>query len=222
MRGVSCGLATVFAAGWAVGCQSERTTPSSATAAPPPAVSVSPIATVERIRRLREEGSYRELRSCIEPEQAADVVGFLMAMDEVLAANEAVRNAMRRHAPTVVLPDLDLAAFRHLQGVFSADVTVVDSSVEEPRAWVTIRVADQLPLERVELRRVGNRWLYHPDASFKGFPESLGRLAVSLRRVARAVEDGARTEEQIRDEYRLRVVPQVQSVQKLAAANRTP
>lgn len=174
--------------------------------------------TAERIRSLRHDGRYRELRNYIVPEHAAIVIDFLMAMDDVIAANESVQLAIRKNAPASQAKNWDLGAMRYLQGVFSDDVKVIDEKVEDPRAIVTIEVGGQLPLEHAEFRKIGERWLFCPDSDFAGFPESLRKLAISLRRVARAIDAGSRDDDAIQTEYHLRVSPQVQRVQALAAA----
>lgn len=180
-------------------------------------IPATPMATVERIRSLRNDGRYHELRAFVPPQEVATTIDFLMAMDEVISANAGVQAAVRRHAPASVA-ELDLSVLRNLQGVFSADVKVVDERVDGKNAWVSIEVGGQLPLEQVRLTREDTRWVYHPDASLKGFPESLQRLAASLRRVAKIIEAGSKQPNDIRDAYRVCVSPHVKNVQQLAAA----
>ena len=145
------------------------------------------------------------------------MIDFLLAMDELLAANDAIQNALREKTPHSAAVRWDLGYLRNSQGLFSEDVQVVSERTEGPQAFVTVRVADAPVLETVPLRRIEGRWVYCPETEIGNVPQTLRVLATSLKRMARSLRRETMTEEQIQNEFRLCISPRLKDVQLAAA-----
>ncbi len=184
---------------------------------PTAASPASPAQTVEHIHRLRMEGRYSELAEYVEPLHATGTVEFLLAMDELLAANDEAQAAIRDSAPTAPSAIWDLGGLKNRQGVMSADVRVVEERVQGTEAKVTVQVADLVPLEVVALRKVNGRWVYCPESDVGTLPESLRGLAQCLRRIAGTIRHDSMQEAQIGREFRLCVSPRLKAIGALAA-----
>jgi hypothetical protein len=205
----------------AAGCtRNGSSSQSQASPLAPPAVHApaTPARTVELLHELRNHRHYAELGAFLAPPHAATAIDFLLAMDELLVANDEVQAAIREHAPTAPAREWDLAALKNRQGLLSADVRVIDERIEGPQAWVTIQVGDLLPLEIVPMRRIGDRWVYWPESEVGALPDALRGLSRAMKRVANAVARGAVTEDQIRTEFRLRISPRLKAIASAASA----
>lgn len=203
------------------GCsRSGRNEQSQASPFPPPVVRApaTPGRTVELLHELRNHRRYADLGAFLAPAHAATAVDFLLAMDELLVANDEVQAAIREHAPMAPAMEWDLAGLKNRQGLLSADVRVLDERVEGPQAWVTIQVADILPLEIVPMRWLGDRWVYWPESEVGSLPEALRGVTRAMKRVADAVAHGSITDEQISTEFRLRISPRLKALQSIAPA----
>lgn len=213
-------LIAVTAAACLAGCSRRATTsdlPVKLAAREP--VPATPKETVERMVELRRLARYGVLRTFVEPAHASGVIDFLLAMDDVGAANAEVQAAIRKRLPSVAASNWDLSWLRNWQSLFSADVRVLDEQVDGDRARVTIRVADVMPLETIEMRREGTRWVYDPGAGPGALPPALHRLATSLRRIAATVMTRDLTERDLRTEFRLRIHP---LLRRMASMGETP
>ncbi len=177
----------------------------------------TPGATVEYISKLRNEGRYVELRAFIERSQASGVVDFLLAMDELLAANDEVQAAIRDKAPAAPALTWDLGPLKNRQGLLSADVKVIDEQIEGPQAWVTIQVENTVPLEKIPLRRVDGRWVYWPESEVGELPEALRGLSRSLKRIASTIRRESLDEDGIAAEFRLCIQPRLRQIETVAA-----
>jgi len=219
---VSCRLVLVALATVGVtGCRGrEAASPSGASAgvADLDQDRLTPSQTVRQMSALRTARRYVELRRFIEPERASKVIEFLLAMDELLAANDVVREAVRERLGARPAVGWDLDVLKDRQGLFSPVIRVVDERVEGSDATVTVQVADRVPLETVRLRRLEGRWTYCPMSEVGELPRALRGLSRALRRVALAVKAGPITEEGIRAEFRVRVLPQLKNIELAAGA----
>jgi hypothetical protein len=178
----------------------------------------TPSQTVERLHALRTHGQYAELGAIIEHTDAADLVDFLLAMDEFMSANDEVQAAIRKFAPTAPAMKWDLSSMENRQGLFSTDVKVIDEETKGSQAWVTIQVADTVPLEIIPLRSIGGRWVYCPESRVGGLPSAIRRLSRAMRRVANSISHDSLTEDEIHTEFRLRISPYLKAIQSIAAA----
>ncbi|MBN1491031.1 MAG: hypothetical protein JXA69_14045 [Phycisphaerae bacterium] len=174
---------------------------------------LTPSQTIQHMHDLRFARQYGGLLHHIDPSQASPVVDFLLAMDALLAANSEVQTALGRYAPDVPAADFDLSALQHNQGLFSPTINVVTESVEHPVASVTIQIAGRVPLETVPMRRIEDRWVYWPEGEVGTVPRHLHNVARAMRKVARAIEHGATSEEQVREQFRLRISPVLRTLQ---------
>lgn len=185
------------------------------TAVPAPA---TPGRTVELLHTLRTHRHYAALTGFLAPTHAATAIDFLLAMDELLVANDEVQAAIRNRVPMAPALEWDLGSLKNQQGLLSADVRVVDERIEGPQAWVTIQVGNMLPLEIVPMRRLRDRWVYWPESEVGALPDALRGLARAMKRVAHSIDQGPATEEQIRTEFRLRVSPRLKAIEATALA----
>ena len=193
------------------GCDHTDST-SRGTATTQPAL--TPSQAVRHMHDLRFARRYGDLLCHIDPAQASPVVDFLLAMDALLAANDEVQAALQRYAPGVPAADFDLSALQHNQGLFSPTINVVTEYVEHAVASVTIQIAGRVPLETVPMRRIDeDRWVYWPESQVGMVPGHLHTVARAMRKVARAIEHGATSEEQVREQFRLRVSPVLRTLQ---------
>jgi len=204
----------------AAGCARSRSSPQPQAALATPTVQApaTPGRTVELLHQLRNHREYAEIASFVAPAHAAAAIDFLLAMDELLVANDEVQAAIHEYAPLVPAKEWDLAPLKNRQGLLSADVRVVDERIEGPQAWVTIQVGDLVPLEIVPMRRIADRWVYWPESEGGALPDALRGLSRAMKRVANAVARGADTEDQIRDEFRLRISPRLKAIALAASA----
>jgi len=179
-------------------------------------VSLSPAQTVERIHTLRTEHRYAELIRHLNPHQATDILDFLLAMDELIAAEREVQAAARQ-CPGVRATDCSLGDLANSQGVFSERLRVVSERVEADRAAVTIQIADMLPLETVELESVGGRWVYSVESPAGPLPDALRDLARAMRRFGASLRAGPMGPDQFRAEFRLRISPRLRRITELTS-----
>jgi hypothetical protein len=177
---------------------------------------VTPSDVVLHVHKLRRQRKYTELRDWIVPDRASATMDFLLAMDHLLAANAAAQEAIKAKVPTAPALEWDLSRLADLQGVFSSRIRVISETKESPRATVMIEVADQLPLEQVNLHWTNGRWLLVSDAGLKLLPEPLMQLAEGLRHVTTTVQSKPVTIDEIREEFRVRVGPRLRHLQDIA------
>lgn len=179
-------------------------------------VSLSPAQTIQRIHTLRTEHRYAELIRHLDPHQATGILDFLLAMDELIAAEREVQAAARQ-CPGVRATDCSLGDLANSQGVFSERLRVVSERVEADRAAVTIQIADMLPLETVELESVGGRWVYTAESPAGHLPEALRDLARAMRRFGASLRAAPVGPEQFRAEFRLRISPHLRRITELTS-----
>ena len=168
------------------GCARPPPAPSTGT---PPAT-LGPRATLERLSELRQQRQYRELPALIVPQHGENVMKFVMAVDEFLAANRRLCEWLRDHAglglsqtidQSYVADDLVVYAGEDL-GLFSQHVELLEDAVVADQATVTYTVENRLPAKRARLRQVAGAWRYDPGGAC---PDE---LPAAFRDMARGLE----------------------------------
>jgi hypothetical protein len=171
-----------------------------------------PRATLQHLCALRQQQRYQELPALIVPQRSDDVVRFVRAVDEFLAANRRLCDWLGEHAglglsqtidQSYVADDLGLYAGDDL-GVFSRHVELLDETVVVDRALVTYTVESRLPARRARLRSVSGAWRYDPGATCpEELPAALRDMARGLDTLRAELQNGALPLDPLRDDPEL-------------------
>ena len=204
------------------GCERSPSAPPEAqvaTFAPGPEA-LSPSDVVRRVNEYRCAGRRGLIEECIVPEQRTAVLELVQAIDQLLAANEGLRQAICTHLGTAQAASFDLSGMANYAGVLSRDVCVIDEQITGDRAEVTIQIAKRVPLDTVELVRRDGRWLIRTENPTPGVAAEVCKLARVLREGARALKDKHWTAEQLRSELSARQAPITRRIAALTAEAR--
>jgi hypothetical protein len=134
---------------------------------------LGPRATLERLGELRRQQRHSEMARLVAAPHGEDVVRFVAAVDEFLAANRRLCDWLGNHAglglsqtidQSYVADDLAVYAGEDL-GVFSRHVEFLDEAVIGDLATVAYTVENRLPAGRARLRLVADVWRYDPGAA---------------------------------------------------------
>ncbi len=215
--GFICGLAIALC-GSVGGC--DRLEPASGGAPVSADASLDTLrGTFDALRDAYARAAYLRLWPMIEKGSREEVVGVLLALDELLAANAAALDAIESSCA-----ECDPAAFdwgarlENNLGVFSKEVEYVGEQVGGERGAITIQVAGRLPLEQVTFARREGRWVYVPDASSSGLIPVLRDAAHGLDRIALVLRKRSVTPSEVVEEYAIRVSPKLDRIAELSAA----
>jgi len=175
------------------GC--ERGVPSSQ----PASSGLGPRETVARLRELRAQRRYAELRSLVVPERGPEVVTTLLAFDDFLDANRQLCAWIRDHVGLGLAETIDQSYIGDFLGIFATHVQLLDENVRGDEATVSYTVAGQLPAQRAVLRRVNRVWRYDPEGGYSPqLPQAFHELARGLDRARGELESGRLPPEQVR------------------------
>ena len=162
-------------------------------------VAIGPRETLRRLIELRSERKYRELPTLIVPQRGNDVVEFLMAVDDFLAANRRLCNWLRDNVglglsqtidQSYVTADLAVYAGDDL-GIFSRHVELLDASIRDEQATVSFAVENRLPAKVAHLRKIKGTWRYDPGRGYsEHLPAAFRDMARSLELVLAELESG--------------------------------
>jgi hypothetical protein len=210
-------LAALAAGG---GCQRDEPQPA---AAKPPSVSsqlaeLSPAEVVRAAHAARWSGRQAELLALIVAEQRGAVLELVLAVDQLIAAEDVLQEALR-----ATIGEGSAERFRqrrqvaNIIGPFSRDVEIISERSEAEQAEVMIQVAGRVPLERVDLVRPGSNWLIRTDDPIPGLAAALSELAAVTRRFASDVVRGRMKAEALERELALRQTPVLRRVAQLTA-----
>ena len=209
--------------GFLPGCERSPSTPPEAQVATfaPGADVLSPADVVRQVNKYRRAGRRGLIEECIVPEQRTAVLELVQAVDQLLAANEGLRQAICTNLGSAQAASFDLSGMANYTGVLSRDVRVIDEHITDDRAEVTIQIAKRVPLDTVELVRRDGRWLIRTENPTPGVAAEVCKLARVLREAARALKDKHWTAEQLRSELAARQEPITRRIAALTAAART-
>lgn len=181
---------------------------------------LSPADVVRQVNEYRRTGRRGRIEECIVPEQRTAVLELVQAIDQLLAANEGLRQAVCTQLGSAQASSFDLSSMANYTGVLSRDVRVVDEKITGERAEVTIQIARRVPLDTVQLVRREGRWLIRTQNPVPGVAAEVRKLAQVLREGARALKDKQWTAEQLRSELAARQEPITRRIAALTAAAR--
>jgi hypothetical protein len=174
--------------------------------------------TFHQLRACAATRSYRAMGPYIEPASRDEVIELLIAVDELLMANEAALQAAKRACPEMDVRAFDLSAMADDLDLFSRNVTYVACEELGDRGVVTASVSGRLPLDSIDFIHRGDYWMYDPGPSSPGMASTIREIARALNRIAFVLSKQSVTIDDVRAEYRLRVSPKIR---RLVAATAT-
>jgi hypothetical protein len=143
------------------------------------------------------------------------VIELVRAVDQLIVENQALQRQFQDAGCGAVGSLFDRPGVANIAGVFSMDVRVVKEEIIGGSAVVTVQVGRRLPLERVHLELVRDRWVIQPDPPIPGLAEELRNLGTALRRVGQAVSRQKMTTEQIAREMEFWQKPVLKRIGRL-------
>jgi hypothetical protein len=174
-----------------LGCSGSEDTPSPAEPTPTAVPAVGPRATVEQILTLRAERQYAALRAHIKPGDGGKLVATLIAIDDLLDANEVLQQWVLTNVGPSAARTIDQDYLSDALGIFSRNVELLDDALEGDVATVTYTVGGRLPAQVARLVRVGDAWCYDPEDGYSpALPEALHELAHGLERTRDELASG--------------------------------
>jgi len=211
--------------GFASGCERSPSTDSTPAAAQvstfaPGLETLSPSDVVRHVNEYRRTGRRGLIADCIVPEQRTAVLELVQAIDQLLAANEGLRQAVCTQLGSAQASSFDLSGMANYTGVLSRDVRVIDEQITGEQAEVTIQVAKRVPLDTVQLVRRDGCWLIRTQNPVPGVAAEVCKLAQVLREGARALKDKQWTAAQLRSELSARQAPITRRIATLTAEAR--
>lgn len=151
-------------------------------------------------------------------EDRARLMRLVIALDEAIAANAALR---RTAELTYFGPQeecWDLASMENNLGIFSRRVSFINMTYRGEVGEVTVQQGDAVPLIHVEFVQRDGRWLLQPEPTPEAVAAALDDLTRILREVEVEVARGASLNAYA-DAFFYRVVPQMHRV---VTAGETP
>lgn len=151
------------------------------------------------------DGRYNDMAELLLPEQREPVLAIVRAVDELIAAEFAFREAVKRRlgeGSASYFARRDQVA--NILGPLSRDVVVLAEVVEGDSATVSFQVAKRVPVETVEVVRRDGVWYVKTDKPIEGLADALRDLANATRRVSSELEQRNWSRQQIARELDLR------------------
>lgn len=161
--------------------------------------------TYDFLRACRASRAYLEMRPYVDPAAYRPMVDLLLAVDELLAANQAAMELTSEVCPEHALDAMDLSRVADELELFSREVTWIRGREGEDRAVVTVQVADRLPVIDLAFVRYDDRWVYEPDLDGPDVAPALRGLARAVEEFTGAVRDRSMTCDQVIAEYMARI-----------------
>lgn len=159
----------------------------------------APREVLERILELRAKRDYQQLRTLIVHPRAGEVITTLIAVDEFLAANDALCALLRQKVGVGVAEMIDQSHLGSTLDIFSRHVELLDERINGQRATVGFLINHEMPARDAHLVRDGSGWRYDPGGGYDpALPEAFRRMAAGLRDTADALRDGRVSLQEIR------------------------
>ncbi len=160
----------------------------------------SPRAVMEALIALRARREYARMERWILTGQAAPVINFLLALDELMAANERLQLYIRREIGPALAQHVDQSALaRHVE-IFSPHVRLLDETRTGDAATVSFTVDGRLPAREARAVRLPNgEWRYDPGTGYSAaLPAAFRRMAVGMDQAIADFRTGRLTAEEVR------------------------
>jgi hypothetical protein len=174
--------------------------------------------TFYQLRACFEERSLLAMQPYIDPAGQDEVIELLLAMDELVAANNAMLQTIKRAAPDMELEEFDMSWLADKLDLFSRDVEFVSCEERGDRGVVILNVSDRPPLEEIEFVRRDDYWLYVPGPAEPEVTEIIREIARAMGRVVFSIPSRELSPQEIRDEYRLLVMTKLRDLTDLPSA----
>lgn len=177
--------------------------------------------TFDYLRSAYERKAYLAMVPYIEPDNRRQVVGLLVAADELLAANAGARKAIDRHCPQIMRDRYELAPLvTHNLEMFSAKIKVVGQREEESKGVISIEIEGVPTAVEVDFRLFNGRWVYVPGPGLDQIVAGYRDVAKALNGVAQSLNfSDDMTPEQVEREYQLRVIPKLKQMSRVMASS---
>lgn len=192
-------------------CGCDRKNTSSASTIPiDSAVPTTMRETFDCLRQWYERGSYSALRSYIDPLCRDDVIDLLIAVDELMVANAAARQAIEKSCQQIdpAIFDMSVLQNEHLD-LFSRDMQVVRLEEKGDQGAVMVQVGNSMPLVNLRFRRQDDRWVYVPGAMTAKLTVRLREIAYVWNQFALVVASRPQSADEVMHEFKLRVQPKL-------------
>lgn len=163
------------------------------------------------LNALHEQREYGKIAQLIVEEDRARLIRVLIALDEAIAANAALRRTVELAFSGPQEESWDLAAMENNLGIFSKKVSFINVTYRGETGEVTLQQGGDVPLVHVEFVQRDGRWLLKPEGTPDALPTALDELSRILREVEGEVGRGASINAYA-DAFFYRVVPQMHRV----------
>jgi hypothetical protein len=179
----------------------------------------SPRPTFFQLRKLHENKAYLAMDKYIEHASADAVVDLLMAVDQLLVANDAAIDTLRKACPKANLSRFDLSELANRLGLFSTNIQIINTQTDDQKALLVVQVADRLPLEQLEFARSKGRWIYQPGQQLPELTPIIIRMAKGLDRLTEEMTGRSLNRDQVADLYRLHIGSELKEIRELGKAS---
>lgn len=160
---------------------------------------------------LHEQREYGKIAQWIVEEDRARLIRLLIALDEAIAANAALRRTAELAYSGPQEECWDLASMENNLGIFSKKVSFINMTYRGEIGEVTLQQGGDVPLVHVEFVQRDGRWLLKPEETPDSLPTALDELSRVLRDVEGEAARGASINAYA-DAFFYRVVPQMHRV----------
>jgi len=181
--------------------------------------------TFDRLRSWHAKGNYVAMRPYIAADGRVGLLDLLVAVDRLIAANNAALVAVAKACPTMDLRPFDLSIIQDNLDLFSRQIQWVSVDEQGDHAVVTAEVSGRLPLATMRFERQQGRWCYAPGAGDPTILTLIRQITRSLKQIELVVNttsqpsgklsekpSGKLSEEQIAEEYRIRILPKIRKM----------
>jgi len=159
------------------------------------------------------------MRRYIASDGGEALIDLLVSVDELVKANAAALASVRKTCPEMSLRRCaDLSIFQDNLGLFSRSVEWVSATQSGDSAVVIAQISGRVPLKRLPFVRRDGVWRYVPGPENRLVVPTIHRLTRSLNQITLLLADREMTPKEIEEEYRIRVVGLIESVQARQAA----
>jgi hypothetical protein len=128
-------------------------------------------------------------------------------MDQLLSANQVLRASVTKRLGPATAAAFDRSEAANAIGVFSREVQILGERVVGDKAFVTIQVADRVPLEEVELVLREGHWQVRTDPPIPEVSRELRKLAEVLVQAAHRLEAKGLTAAELQRELESQQAP---------------
>lgn len=152
----------------------------------------------------------------LDPAGRDGIIDLLVAVDELMFANAAALEAVKRASPGIDVSPYDLSFVQDNLELFSRDVDLVDIRENAEQAEVTVQISGRLPLVRLRFERHEGVWQYLPGPENPEIVRAIRELAKTVQQIEAVVSRSSLTARQIDREYKLRLGRRLKRLAALA------